>query len=321
MNLKRLTEILVDSDRVFVMYHVSPDPDAIGSAIALARLLRKIGKKVEVFKERNINDQVGAMVGFSGEELVEEPDFEPDLVVVVDTSSKSMINEIIDTLPGKKISIDHHARNNDTCLDETFIDESAIATAILINEVAKELGISLDPVTARLLGIAMIADSANFVIADSRLFENLAEIVKIVDYQSLISIANMPIDFSERVARLKAAKKVKIHLINTFIIVTTISPSFEGSIARSLIELGADVSFVLSTGNPTRLSSRARQDLVKAGLHLGKDVMPKIASEFGGSGGGHAGAAGANGFDRSKADDVLERCVNLVADFIREMES
>ncbi len=322
MNLEKLASELIEAEKAFIMYHVSPDPDAIGSAIALARILRKMGKTVEVFKEKNMNDQVKAMVEFSGESLVERPSFDPDLVVVVDTSAKSMINDIILELPGRKIAIDHHAKkdNGDEVFDETFVDESAIATAIIINELANHLGIPLDPVTARLLGIAIITDSANFVIADSRMFKNLSEIVKIVDYQALISIANMPLDFSERVARLKAAGRAKLHFINTYIIATTKSPAFEGSIARALIELGADVSFVLSTGDPPRLSARARQDLVKAGLHLGKDVMPKIAELFGGDGGGHAGAAGANGFDKGKSDQVLETCVNIVADFIQSIE-
>ncbi len=321
--MKRLLDYIRESEKVFIMYHISPDPDAIGSAIALARILRKLGKKVEVFKEKNMNDQVTAIVESSGEALVEKPSFTDGLLIVVDTSALSMINqETFNSFKGKKIAIDHHSRRESyDGFDYVFVDDTAIATAILILELSKELGVELDRETARLLGIAMITDSANFVIADSRLFRSLAEIVEIVDYQELMNIANMPLNFSERVARLKATSRVKLYFVDNFIIATTTSSAFEGSIARALVELGADVSFVASVNHPTRLSSRARQELVQAGLHLGRDILPKVAARYNCDAGGHAGAAGMNGFDKDKIDEVLQACVDEVTLFIKSMDN
>ncbi|GAI32052.1 unnamed protein product, partial [marine sediment metagenome] len=44
-----------------------------------------------------------------------------------------------------------------------------------------------------------------------------------------------------------------------------------------------------------RLSGRARQEILKTlGLHLG-ELMEELGKQFGGSGGGHAGAASMNG--------------------------
>ncbi len=319
--MKRLLEYISEASNVFVVYHVSPDPDAIGSAIALARILRKLGKRVEVFKESNLNDQVKAMVEFSGEELVESPSFRYGLLIVVDTSSRSMINKtVFDNFKGKKIAIDHHTRRDEYGdFDYVFVDETAIATAILIYELARDLNVEIDPVTARLLGIAMITDSANFVIADSRLFRSLSEILEIIDYQELLNIANMPLNFSERVARLKGAGRAKLYFVDDYIIATTKTSAFEGSVARALIELGADVSFVGSSNDHTRISSRARQELVQKGLNLGRDILPKVIEGYGGDAGGHAGAAGANGFDKKALDLILQACVDEVTAFIKSL--
>ncbi len=320
--MKRLLDYLRESSNVFIMYHTSPDPDAIGSAIALARILRALGKNVEVFKEKNMNEQVSAVVELSGETLVEKPSFNSGLLVVVDTSALSMINrETFDSFKGYKVAIDHHSmRDNYDGFDYVFVDDTAIATAILIKELAENLGVHLDETTARLLGIAMITDSANFIIGDARLFRALADILDIVDYQELMDIANMPLSFSERVARLKATSRLKLYFVDNYIIATTKSSAFEGSIARALIELGADVSFVASNNNPSRLSARASQNLIQRGLHLGRDVLPKVASIYDCDAGGHAGAAGMNGFNPDEIDSVLESCVDQVTIFIKSIE-
>ena len=72
-------------------------------------------------------------------------------------------------------------------------------------------------------------------------------------------------------------------------------------------------------GRPTkgivRLSSRSTSEFSKeTGINLGTDVMEPIGVLIGGEGGGHANAAGANGFQN--LDEALNRSVELIREIL-----
>ena len=54
-----------------------------------------------------------------------------------------------------------------------------------------------------------------------------------------------------------------------------------------MLSMGADVAFVVSQRDEKfRLSARARQDMVRHGLHLGK-MLEDVGNETANEGGGH----------------------------------
>jgi nanoRNase/pAp phosphatase (c-di-AMP/oligoRNAs hydrolase) len=82
--------------------------------------------------------------------------------------------------------------------------------------------------------------------------------------------------------------------------------------------LGADVAFVgAEKEGEVRISSRANREMVKAGIHLGKSILPGVMPLIKGDAGGHAGAAGANGTDASKLDEALDVCVQRTRLFLK----
>ncbi len=299
-----------------IMMHKSPDPDAAAAAIVMARILRKIGKEAEVLTTEKINEQVSLMFSLAGEPLVEVAS--GDTLLVVDTSSLAMIDEdIFVNFKGRKIAIDHHAEKDGyPGFDYVYVDDKALATALLVFELAEKLGVELCDNSLLLLGAGIITDTADFIVADTRVFSALAKITERVEYDKISEIARMRMNLSERVARLKAASRLRMYIVKDYVIATTKVSAFEGSVASALLELGADVSFVVSSGKRPRLSARASQALVIKGLHLGKDILPKVAEKFNCDSGGHPGAAGATGFRQEEADRVLQYCVDLVTVFI-----
>ncbi len=311
-----ITELLKGKN-FSIMMHKSPDPDAIASAIVLARILRKLGKEARVMRTEKINEQASLMLSSSDEELQDIA--EGDTLVVVDTSSLAMIDlDIFENFKGRRMAIDHHAeRENYPGFDFVYVDETALANSLLIFELAKKLNVELCENSLLLLGVGIITDTADFVVADPRVFFALAEITKKVKYDKVSEIARMRKNLSERVARLKAASRAKIYIVGEYVIATTKVSAFEGSVASSLLELGSDVSFVVSSGKQPRLSSRASQILVSKGLHLGKNIMSKVSERFECDSGGHAGAAGATGFKQEDTDAVLAYCVDLTTLFIK----
>ncbi len=80
---------------------------------------------------------------------------------------------------------------------------------------------------------------------------------------------------------------------------------------------GADVAFVGSQRDERfRISARAKQDIVRKGLHLGR-LLDEVGGETDNSGGGHAGAAGLTGVGDVEA--VLNMCMSRALDFLREL--
>ncbi|MFB6215525.1 MAG: DHHA1 domain-containing protein, partial [Candidatus Aenigmatarchaeota archaeon] len=68
--------------------------------------------------------------------------------------------------------------------------------------------------------------------------------------------------------------------------------AYESDAASLFVKIGADVGLVASERDEeTRVSSRSRSGTAsETDLHLG-ELMSEVADKFGGSGGGHAGAA------------------------------
>jgi hypothetical protein len=123
-----------------------------------------------------------------------------------------------------------------------------------------------------------------------------------------------PIDLSERLARLKAVGRAKIHRIGEWVVAMSEISAFQASAARALLDVGADVAIVGGVKDgELRISLRSTQVFFeKTGLHLGRDIAAAIGSEIEGAGGGHGMSAGVNG----KGD--LEACLGKSLWLIRE---
>ncbi len=102
-----------------------------------------------------------------------------------------------------------------------------------------------------------------------------------------------------------------------FIVATSLGSSHESSVCKSLLALGADVSFVGSQrADKFRISARARQDMVRLGMHLG-NLLDDVGGETQNIGGGHAGAAGLTGVGDVEA--ILNICMIRTQDFFRNV--
>ncbi|MEM1767109.1 MAG: DHHA1 domain-containing protein [Candidatus Bathyarchaeia archaeon] len=126
----------------------------------------------------------------------------------------------------------------------------------------------------------------------------MAELVDVgINAQELLPLLSLPMDFSEKVARLKACRRSKMFRINDWIVVVSHVSAYQASAARALIDLGADVAAVAGQRNDNlEVSIRCTRDFhEKTGIHLGRDIAKPLGEFLQGMGGGHATAAGVNG--------------------------
>ena len=105
---------------------------------------------------------------------------------------------------------------------------------------------------------------------------------------------------------LKAASRMTLTREGDYLLVTSKVSSFGSQSAASLVSLGADVAFVGSElDREIRISGR-----VKRGIDLDLALLlNEVGKKFGGSGGGHAAAAGLVIKGKRDIDKVLDACV------------
>jgi nanoRNase/pAp phosphatase (c-di-AMP/oligoRNAs hydrolase) len=133
-----------------------------------------------------------------------------------------------------------------------------------------------------------------------------------VNAQEALALLSIPMEESERIARLKASKRIKLLKIGEWLIVLSHVGAYQASAARALISLGAHVVIVAGQkGDKLRISMRASQDFYrKTNFHLGRELAKPLGEHFRGMGGGHAVAAGMNGI--GEVEVCLKRCARIL---------
>jgi phosphoesterase RecJ-like protein len=134
----------------------------------------------------------------------------------------------------------------------------------------------------------------------------------------LKALQSPPPDISQRIARLKAAKRMHVLRAGELIIAITHVGAYEASAARALLDLGADVAIIVSEhGAETRVVARARKDAEeKYGIHLGRDIMEELARRLGGGGGGHSQAAAVS--TQASLERVIGEVIKVVEELLRK---
>jgi len=156
-----LAEIRAGSS-FLVTTHESPDGDAIGSSLALASFLRKIGKEVCVHYRDPVPELYAFLPG-SDTVLPHIPDRDFDVAFVLDIGELRRAGEefCAFTRAGRVVNLDHHL-TSENFGDYNIIDPVAAATGILVHRIAAAYGYPLDLETALCIYVAIITDTGSF---------------------------------------------------------------------------------------------------------------------------------------------------------------
>jgi nanoRNase/pAp phosphatase (c-di-AMP/oligoRNAs hydrolase) len=293
---------LLDYRNILYLCHRNADPDAISSAFALSEA---IGGTVGLVD--GCNRVASVLIERLGIEVVDKPNPENyGFVVVVDTSTKAQLNDI------ELISycvIDHHTTTALTENADFYLHRNTTSTVEIVFDILKAMGAPIN----RRVGIGMltgiVTDTGHFKHASEDTFSTVAKIIKAsgVEYGEVLDLmAVTPQDISMRIAILKAASRVELDRVHDMLIASSHVSSFGGSASSMLINIGADIAFVgTAKGESVRISSRAKREVVNAGVNLGQ-LMEDISNEYNGTGGGHSGAAGIDVIADMK--EVLNKC-------------
>jgi nanoRNase/pAp phosphatase (c-di-AMP/oligoRNAs hydrolase) len=197
-----------------------------------------------------------------------------------------------------------------------FNDESYNSTASIVYELLKPMGVMITKATAELLTLGILSDSAEFRNATCKTFVQVGELLNIanLDYASLLPIMHHMASVASREESIKDLLGAKTNVVAGLLFVSGTAKGHANQSADDAIKIGADMALFHSVGrHEIAFSARLRPPLDKElHLHLGQ-VMKRIASTIGGSGGGHPCAAGAYGTSLSGADEFFNAFVSEVS--------
>ena len=319
IKLKRFLEEAKEKRYSFLLLcHHNADPDSLGSAIAFSRYLSTIGLDNRIGVAQSVSSYAKRLLSFA--EVEKNPEVKEDVVVIFDTSSIEQLEPV--EIPKDKfvIVIDHHIeKENPIKAHIRIVDSSRTSTAEIVWELLKYFNF-YDEIAAKAILAGIATDTANFRYANAKTFKTVSEILErfLIQmgeiYNLTAPVSDENIDQAKRMAILKACQRMEIKKFRKYIIVTSKVSAYESLACKVFLQLGADVAIVGSEKKGVRISARAKEHLVKKGLHLGK-IMEKVGTIIEGSGGGHAGAAGANG--KRNLDEAIKFLVKEIEKFLR----
>jgi bifunctional oligoribonuclease and PAP phosphatase NrnA len=157
--------VLTAAPRVMLVGHLRPDADALGSMLALALALHRSGVSVTpTFPEPyEVPESLAFLPGL---DLLVPPDrapAAPELLVTLDAGSANRIGGLADRVSaaGAVLVIDHHVTNTRFGTLH-LVDDRAVATAVLVEELIRRLGVELDKDLATCLYAGLAADTGSF---------------------------------------------------------------------------------------------------------------------------------------------------------------
>jgi bifunctional oligoribonuclease and PAP phosphatase NrnA len=150
---------------ILVSAHVHPDPDAIGSALAMREMILQMGGHPHVVLEDEVPLRCRMLPGAEDAQvfahLSERRKY--DVAVVVDSGSLSRIGVVAELL-GEKATVfnfDHHL-SNDRFGTANFVDLACAATAELLFHVSRALNLRLTSSLATNLFAGLLTDTGRF---------------------------------------------------------------------------------------------------------------------------------------------------------------
>ena len=283
---------ILNSNNILICTHISPDGDAIGSALSLAGAIKDMGKIVDVvipdFPSSFDYLKLSSMV-------VSSTNKQYDLGIAVDVSSINMINQRNNEFGNCKYKavIDHHASNT-LFGDINYVDSKASACCEVIYELLTKMNYSINIDIGEALLTGILTDTNGYLNNNvttktfdisSRLF-SLGIDMHSIYYRLLVQVSRVGFELRKRVYdRLEFLEDGKIafsYLTKQDIIDTgALSSDYEGLVEIGRAVEGVEVSvFIREVDEGYKVSIRTIQGVSAV----------DIALTFGG--GGHLCASG-----------------------------
>ena len=298
-------------DTIIIHRHQRPDPDAYGSQVGLAEIIRASFPKKKVY-------QVGEMVSrfdwLVSQDEIEDSVYDNALVIVTDTANRPRVDDERYTKGKYLIKIDHHP-NDDVYGDICWVNTQASSCSEIIYDfyAACQAELTLPASAARVLYAGIVGDTGRFMY-DATTPHTLRVVASLVETGIDATQLNRKLDsISEPLARLSAyvlenmvvTKHKAAYVILTREIMAKYNLSDGGTapvvpLLGKLEEVVCWTVLVEQENHSYRLRIRSKGP-----------VINELAKEY--HGGGHPLASGAMLKDASAIETYVEKLDQIAA--------
>ena len=305
-------------ETIIIHRHERPDPDALGSQVGLAELIKTSFPEKTVYTAGVDNKTLAFMATM---EVPADEDYEDALVIVVDTANQPRVDDkrALDD-PQRLIKIDHHPEE-DKYGDIQWVETSASSCSEMITEFWQTFpeDLVLSDEGARLLYGGIVGDTNRFLYQSTTpQTMRLAAALMEKDFSST-ALNNAMNEMGPKVAQLtgyvlehlKVSDNGVAHIILTQEILDRYGLTDEET--HAVVSLPGSIAGVYNWG----IFVQQPDGTYRCRLRSKGPIINEIAKEH--DGGGHPLASGANAQDLAEIETILEKFEQAAIDFQKQV--
>ncbi|MDD2628035.1 MAG: bifunctional oligoribonuclease/PAP phosphatase NrnA [Clostridia bacterium] len=314
-NYNKAMELIKNSNKIYIVSHLVPDGDAIGSSYAMYHMIKNLdkNKKIEVLMPKYADRYEFLEDVKNSKPYIEENEI--DLLICVDSSDYERVAILPDELKKAKktLVIDHHTVIKDVKADVKIINNESPATCEIIYEFFENQNIKITKDIAKYIYMGILTDTGSFNYKRTtpkthRIVANLIETG--IDFENICIMLNDTI------------KEGKLRLIGRAI--ENMQSFYNGKVRYTKVEWNDINNFGLieeeADGVTNNIRSVAGTEVAiyvrelqngdhKVSLRSKYDInVAEIAASYGG--GGHIKAAGFT--IHNDVDEVMKEVIELI---------
>lgn len=306
---QEIVDTIKKYDKIIIHRHLRPDPDALGSQVGLAELLRESFPEKEI---RQVGETIEGLRFLAEMQEVEDAFYQGALVIVTDTANSPRISDQRYQLAEKLIKIDHHP-NDDLYGDLVWVNTKASSCSEMIAEFAlmfPEL-FKMNVEAARLLYAGIVGDTGRFLYPSttSRTLE-IASILRNYPFDASAlnrEIEQMPMKVAKLSGYLYQNIQVDENGAGRIILPQEILDKYgiDDSETASIVSLPGVIDEVLAWG----IFVQQPSGHYRVRLRSKGPVINELAKRH--HGGGHPLASGANAKDLAEVEEIYKEIQDI----------
>jgi len=317
---RRILKKIRQYDTIVIARHISPDPDAIASQIALRDTIKLNYPKKNVYA---VGVSVAKFRIYGNLDRIDETKFDCDaLLIALDVPNTSRIDGVDKSAFREMFKIDHHPSEEDfgEC---DWVDETSSSTCQMIIEFILNSKLKVDRKIAENLFLGVVSDSDRFLISytTSKTFKLIADLIDKtgIDFTSLYNI------LYER-----PYSEIKFHgYLAENLIITDNGFAYLYITPEILKEYGVDPATPSNMINDfsnirdvyvwTFVTFDEKNEIYKVNIRSKGPVINETAALYGG--GGHKYASGVRTHEKENVDKLIKDLDNVCKEYKESLDS
>ena len=163
MSVRTVKQAIKKFNKFLITSHINPEGDAIGSQIAIASLLKKLGKEAVILDDSPVPNLLQFMAGTENVSKEMPHDFNYQAVIILDSPDLTRIGRVNDYLKKDSaiINIDHHISNINFG-KFNWVEPELSSTGEMIYDLFKAFKMKINLDEAIVLYAAIMTDTGSF---------------------------------------------------------------------------------------------------------------------------------------------------------------